>query len=411
MRDRIRNGANLLERHVFQFDFLNDDFSKLPDSLRKIVQDPIKRKKLIIYINPPYAEATTARTVTQTGANKPGVSKGQKIYQTYRPKIGSAANELSALFMAKVYDQLRSVIFAEFSKLKAVQGSNFAKFREFFLGKFLDGFICPANTFDNVNGHFPIGFKIWDTGVEETIDKISCGIFNAKGKQVGIKTFSGTLPERINKWIKEFDLKGGNGVVGFMSNPAPDFQHNGQLYIAMKKGIEHFNFWSFTAENFIAGAVYFSVRQVIKPTWLNDRDQFLYPNENWLSDSKFQNDCLTFTLFHGKNRVTSQIGTNHWIPFKEAEVDAKDIFESHFMTDFMAGRLRKNNNGGLLTKGVPIPTIPLEFSPQAQAVFAAGRKIWSYYHHQPNANVNASLYDIKEHFSGTACEWQNEKPQ
>ena len=30
IRDRIKNGANLLESHVFQFDFLNDDFTKLP---------------------------------------------------------------------------------------------------------------------------------------------------------------------------------------------------------------------------------------------------------------------------------------------------------------------------------------------------------------------------------------------
>ena len=31
MKDRIKNGANLLESHVFQFDFLNDDFNKLPE--------------------------------------------------------------------------------------------------------------------------------------------------------------------------------------------------------------------------------------------------------------------------------------------------------------------------------------------------------------------------------------------
>jgi tRNA1(Val) A37 N6-methylase TrmN6 len=47
---------NLLENHVFQFDFLNDDFSKLPQSLQDIINDDEKRKKLIVYINPPYAE-------------------------------------------------------------------------------------------------------------------------------------------------------------------------------------------------------------------------------------------------------------------------------------------------------------------------------------------------------------------
>ena len=58
LKDRIKNGANLLESHVFQFDFLNDDFSKLPESLKQIINSPKKRKKLVVYINPPYAEAT-----------------------------------------------------------------------------------------------------------------------------------------------------------------------------------------------------------------------------------------------------------------------------------------------------------------------------------------------------------------
>lgn len=30
----------------------------------------------------------------------------------------------------------------------------------------------------------------------------------------------------------------------------------------------------------------------------------------------------------------------------------------------------------------------------------AGRKLWHYYHEQPNANPNASLYDIRLHFQG-----------
>ena len=36
MKDRIKNGANLLESHVFQFDFLNDEFTKLPQQLQEI---------------------------------------------------------------------------------------------------------------------------------------------------------------------------------------------------------------------------------------------------------------------------------------------------------------------------------------------------------------------------------------
>ncbi len=61
MHDRIKNGANLLDDHVFQFDFLNDDFTKLPRPLQDIINNEEKRKKLVIYINPPYAEAGKLR--------------------------------------------------------------------------------------------------------------------------------------------------------------------------------------------------------------------------------------------------------------------------------------------------------------------------------------------------------------
>lgn len=48
----------------------------------------------------------------------------------------------------------------------------------------------------------------------------------------------------------------------------------------------------------------------------------------------------------------------------------------------------------------PQRTSPLIFSDVATDVFKAGILIWKYYHQQANCNVNASLYDIKEHFQG-----------
>jgi hypothetical protein len=42
----------------------------------------------------------------------------------------------------------------------------------------------------------------------------------------------------------------------------------------------------------------------------------------------------------------------------------------------------------------------LVFSLEATAVFDAGRELWKYYHSFKAINVNASLYDIREHFQG-----------
>ena len=54
-----------------------------------------------------------------------------------------------------------------------------------------------------------------------------------------------------------------------------------------------------------------------------------------------KNDCLTYTIFN--TNVQSRFGINHWIPFKENEVNAKEKFASNFMTDYINGKLKTNN--------------------------------------------------------------------
>ena len=160
-----------------------------------------------------------------------------------------------------------------------------------------------------------------------------------------------------------------------------------------------------TKNNLIEAAIYFSVRKVIAADWLNDRDQFLYPNDGWRTDQRFQSDCLAFTLFN--NNIQSQHGVNHWIPFTESEVEARSKFESNFMTDFMAGKIA--TPGDLLDRqyggGKTKPGKKLMFSAEAKKVFKAGRELWCYYHSQPDGglnpiDVNAGLYDIREYFQG-----------
>ena len=415
MKDRIKNGANLIEDHVFQFDFLNDDFKKLPKNLQEIINNPEKRKKLVMYINPPYAEATNARTVTGTGVNKGGVTTNFKLNDYFKPKIGNASNEIFALFMANIYEKIPNCIIAQFSTMKFIQGTNFENFKDFFKANYLKGFIVPADTFDNVKGQFPIGFTIWNTAVKEKIDTIQCDVFDKQGNFQGSKKFYGELPQSINKWIKQYD-NGSSTHVAYMDNSGTDFQNNKFLHLANVKGNRHVTYFAFTQNNIFFGCVYFSVRQVIEATWLNDRDQFLYPKEAWLHDREFQNDCLAFTLFHGQNRITSSNGTNHWIPFTEYEVDAKARFESNFMSKFIKGKLKvEHPSNELLLNPNGSPLLydgkPLEFSTEAQAVFEAGKKLWTYYHAYDfkqfyyddilgTYNANVSLYDIKEYFQG-----------
>ena len=396
IHERIDHGANLLKNHVFQFDFLNDDFSKLPQSLQDIINDKEKRKKLIVYINPPYAEATTSKTVTGTGENKAGVTTNFKIKELLNSKIGNASNEIFALFMAVIYEKMQGCILGQFSKVKFVNGSNFKKFKEFFLAEYVSGFAVPAETFDNVKGKFPIAFTIWNTFVKSKINTIETDIYDKNGNYSGTKHFYGDLPNSINKWIKSCD-DNKNSQIGLIVSCAPDFQHNSQLAILSEQQQRYC--FKITAQNLIKMSIYFSVRHSLNAEWLNDRDQFLSPKNGWQTDTEFQNDCLAFTLFFGANSITSNKVTNHWIPFTEQEVNAQGRFESHFMTDFINEKIKTENDDNLFGKEA-FNNSKRVYSAEAKGVFDAGRELWKYYHSQPNVNVNASLYDIREYFQG-----------
>ncbi|MCE2732542.1 MAG: hypothetical protein LW821_04170 [Flammeovirgaceae bacterium] len=393
IHDRINNGANLLHDHVFQFDFLNDEFTKLPQGLQDIINNPEKRKKLVMYINPPYAEAGTGLGKS----HKSGVAINNQTIIKYKKDLGKASNEIFVQFLIRIYFEISGCWVGNFSKTKILQSSNFDEFRKKYRPKLTKLFLTPADTFDNVKGKFPIGFFIWNTNIIDEFKSIKADVFNKDGELILIKkiySYDDVKKGKINDWLRKYLDKSGF-VIGIMHNNKTDFQHNNQVVITSDDNKDHTA--PITVKNLIEMSIYLAVRKCIEATWLNDRDQFLYPNDGWQKDEEFQNDCLVFTLF--SNNIQSKFGTNHWIPFTEKEVNARDKFESNFMSQFIAGKLKPSTTTDLFGAQQHRST-PLVFSAQAQAVLNAGRALWQYYHQQPHHNVNASLYDIREYFQG-----------
>ncbi|MDR0525991.1 MAG: hypothetical protein LBG90_09010, partial [Spirochaetaceae bacterium] len=401
MHALIDGGLNLLHNHVFQFDFLNDILTleeenaenekraklklplverKLPPELKKIIDDPEKRKKLIVYINPPYAEVSS-KGADEIKGRKAGVNQS-KTHDKYAQPLGTAGRELFAQFLVRSYFEMPGCKIGEFSTLKSLNGSAFDKFREFFHAELKKCFIVPAYTFDNVRGQFPIGFKIWDTDKQEKFERITADIFDADNNALGNKTFFALRKNQfINKWIGEYKIESVHNV-GYMDGiNGNDFQHNNIVYICnAKEQLPNPRGIWINEQNLIECSIYLTVRTLFQHNWINNNDQFLYPNESWETDIEFQHNCLVYTLFHGKNNISSRFGANHWIPFTEKEAGAKEKFESSFMSSFLKGKA---------------------FSEEAQAVLSAGKALWKYFHKNSNAvSVNASFYDIREYFQG-----------
>ena len=433
IHQRIKLGANLLDSHVFQFDFLNDSFDKLPQGLKEIIGDSEKRKRLVIYINPPYKEATNIKQKAGTGGNITGFTKGTPIYEKYLKRIGVAARELFAQFLMRVYDEIPGCVIGQFSKLKHLMGPNFKAFRKVFHGTLEKCFVVPADTFDNVKGDFPIGFFVWRLfpGTENVVREetrlptfisAAADIYDRDGVFAGRKNISSYDGDRfVIEWLRQFYDRRGDRV-GYLRMVGTDVQNSNGVFLANDLSPNDFKKHTYTvvtAHNIFAMCIYSTIRHVIDQTWLNDRDQFLWPHDAWAGDLEFQVDCLVYALFD--NVVKSSDGENHWIPFTEEDVGAKDSFKSHFMCDWLAGRgtarsasapyQRELDFTGIAgtdettgTRDESLPSPLSQMSQQARAVLDAGRELWRYYHAQSNANPNASYYDIRLHFQGTTTD-------
>ena len=381
----------------FQYDYLNDDITddgnidysltnKLPRALQQAIADG---KKILVLINPPYAEAGNA-----VGKDKKGGVAKTKIAATAMRKYGKSSNELFTQFVARIALEIPSATIAMFSKMKYVNAPNFEKFREVWKAKYLGGFVVHSKSFEGLKGNFPIGFLVWKTDILSTkkidISEISTEVLDKKAKPIGEKSFY-NLPNNVflNAWIKRpkanktavIPLKNtitpatAKGCEATWSDDAIAHflcDSNGVQNVSLTvmfsstHGIGHSGGFYVNEENLWQAAIVFTVRRVIKPTWLNDRDQFLIPTEP-LTD-EFKNDCLIWMLFNGSNLTASANDlewndkkwsiVNHFIPFTEEEVGATDRFESDFMVQYLKDK---------------------KLSKEAKQVLAEGKKLWKSY--------------------------------
>jgi hypothetical protein len=267
--------------------------------------------------------------------------------------------------------------------LKNLQSENFSEFRKSFLAKLEKIFIVPGNTFDNVRWQFPIWFYIWNCYEEQKFTEIIADIYNRNWEYIWQKKLQvDDGIQSINKRIKNYEDK--SDTLWLLVSCAPDFQHNNQLAILSNQQKRYC--FNISKKNLLNFCIYFSVRHCIEATWLNDRDQFLRPKDERENDIEFQNDCICFTLFNWQNFITSNEGkTNHRIPFTEKEVNSREKFSSHFMSDFIKNRT---------------------FSEEAKNVINVWKDLRSYYHKNADKNsylADASLYEIREYF-----QWRND---
>jgi len=390
----------------FQYDYLNDDITddgkidysltyKVPKELQQAIAEG---KKILILINPPYAESGAG--IGKGNSNKKEVEQTKINLLMKSQEMGYASKELFVQFLVRIAIEIPTATVAMFSKMKYINAPNFEKFRHIWNAQYLNGFVVHSKAFDGLNGNFPIGFLIWKTnnsslgGTKQSqITTINTDVLDKNAQPIGEKSFY-NIPNKsfLNVWINkpatndELALPLSNAItisrnprlktscdkmIGFFYASNNDLQHAGQETLISSSIFTGGNGGGMyiIKENLWQVAIVYSVRRLIKQTWLNDRDQFLIPTEHLTEE--FKTDCLLWMLFNGSNLTASANDlkwndrkwsiVNHFIPFTEEEVGANDRFESDFMVQYLKDK---------------------KLSIEAKAVLAEGKKLWiAYFEH------------------------------
>jgi len=139
----------------FQYDFLNDDYNKLPEGLRNAIEEC---RKIIIIMNPPYA---TSSNMVQ-GTSKKGIAFTKINKEMNDKKLDRAASQLYAQFFYRL-TKIENVKICMFTKPTFMTGQVYKEFRNQVLSKYelKTGFVMDAKDFDGVKS-WPLTFTVWE---------------------------------------------------------------------------------------------------------------------------------------------------------------------------------------------------------------------------------------------------------
>jgi hypothetical protein len=360
--------------NCFQYDYLNDDVEylfrdgelplfkpnwKLPKKLRDELADP--DITWIVYINPPFA---TAQVSGAKGKSKKGVSKTKVEIIMDEDDTGHAKRELFVQFMFRIAHELpKNTYWGMFSKLKYLNAPDSVEYRDrFFNYKYENGFLFKSTAFHGVKGKYPIGFSIWNLSKRGKSKTVEIDILNDDTRTIGVKHLRLIGKDDVlNKWVSRpqnsgnyilpalsngINVKEGNidtrhrarpDLLASIASRGNDFQSAKSVVILSSPNASAGAF-TIIKENFEKALTLHAVRKIPKPTWLNDRNQFLIPHTE--PSDEFTTDCVVWSLFALSNETTAlkdvkYLGDtyqikNNFYPFRLEEIKLWDIKDPDF---------------------------------------------------------------------------------
>lgn len=325
------------EATKWQMDFLNDGDECFDKSLIKAFE---QNKPIVFFINPPYG---TAGVMGNTGTSRAGTNNTAIRDEMNTTKFGGSEN-LQHQFMYRITKivqkyNLTNAYFALFSKPIWLSGSKQGKFLKNFSSQWecKDAYLFQASHFADVSGAWGISLTLWKSDNQATliteynmklIDILDDGSIDVVGHHT---IYNSAFYDKASDWVREpiknrkdlTDLpnmtsgllldtkercrKGLTNQLGCFLSHGNNVREN-QMSVAFFSSPfadGHSACACACAENFTRCTALFTARKLIEGNWINDKDEYLAPNENHPDYKRFEADSIVYSLFHNSSNQTS----------------------------------------------------------------------------------------------------------
>jgi hypothetical protein len=343
----------------FQFDFLNDDYDFLP---KKLINDIENGKEILFLINPPYIKATPNK-----GNDNAGISNTVIGKEMNDKKFGIASSQLSTQFLYKItklQEKNKNIKIGIFNKPNYMTSDGFKVLREYFLNNFgfVKGFLFNASHFSDTANSWGISFSVWDSNFEsdknqfnhklvdtddefntiESNEKILYNCDNLKKANTIFKNKekNDVILPPIKSYLTietEKEKFGNSMAIGYINNDSNNLMQQNVVFLASSVISANGN-KSITPDKFNSIINLFTARKSVQQNWINDKDEYLAPNEEHEQYQQFTNDSIVYSLFNN----SSQQSSLRQVTYKDQLWDIKNEF--FWMSKEEMMELANNNN-------------------------------------------------------------------
>ena len=330
----------------FQFDFLNDPDEKLPESLRKVIDEG---REIIVLMNPPYATDANYIGENKNEASNTNINKNMVI-----ENWGKSAQNLYTQFLyriTKINIKNKNIKIGIFCPSLFLTGTSFKEFRKKFLIEFgfEKGFLFEAKHFNNVSKNWGINFICFSNIINNnkiTLDVYDCNknfelvritekeLYHLDNKITAsewvrtevknVKTHNDITFKSCLEIYRGSDVRGRNinNSLGYLFIGGNNINTNPTNVSLYSKPYYNANGLSLIPENFKKCVSLFTARKVINKNWINSKDEYLAPYVESNNYLQYTYDSVIYSIF---NNCSFQSSLRQ-ITYKDKLWDIKNEF-------------------------------------------------------------------------------------